>query len=355
MSEKTKIPDDVLKSVLPKDRGGNVLATKEEIGTLLYLADKYDLDPIAKEIYILKYKQGEAARIFPGRDGFLAIAHKSEFFDGMETFAVGLDGKEYPTIEKAKLSGAVCRVYRKDWKRPIECSVSLREFSTGSGNWGKMPEVMIKKVAESHALRKAFNVSGFYDPAEMPEGEDIVPGSEPPVVPPVPQSYADQSIPDIFKGPLKALGAKTVGEAKAIWSKVAYDLPGSMEAKEAEAKIGVRLCKMIFGSSWGAVQEKISTDLGEIWAFCEAANWDAAAVLGLEPPPDPGPEDGVGMFGDIESPTPKTGPSVREIAERSEEPSGAAQVVETFLGEDKPLEDIPKHGDSSESNDKGAV
>jgi hypothetical protein len=52
---------------------------------------------------------------------------------------------------------------------PFIVEVDLKEYNTSKGNWAKMPETMIKKVAESQCLRKAFDISGMYSPEEMPE------------------------------------------------------------------------------------------------------------------------------------------------------------------------------------------
>ena len=49
---------------------------------------------------------------------------------------------------------------------PFVVEVSLSEYNTHKSNWQRMPETMIKKVAESQCLRKAFDVSGLYAPEE---------------------------------------------------------------------------------------------------------------------------------------------------------------------------------------------
>ena len=95
------------------------------------------------------------------RSGFLAIAHRSGKFDGMES-GTRKDGDD--------LIGW-CRVYRKDMSRPFEVEVSLSEYSTGKNLWQTKPKTMIIKVAESHALRRAFGISGLYSPEEIDTGD----------------------------------------------------------------------------------------------------------------------------------------------------------------------------------------
>ena len=151
-----------------------------EFKTLIYMARKYDLDPVQHEIWALKYGNN-AATIMTGRDGFLAIAHKSGQFDGMETLAIMRDGSEVATCLDAKeLAGAICRVWRKDMAHPIVVAVPLHEYNTGKSNWAKMPETMIKKVAESQSLRRAFNISGMYSPEEMDQAEYLPQKTETP-------------------------------------------------------------------------------------------------------------------------------------------------------------------------------
>ena len=134
--------------------------TDNEFLLLMQLAKTYQLDPFAKQIWAVKYGNNPAA-IFCGRDGFLAIAHRSGKFDGMES-GTRKDGDD--------LVGW-CRVYRKDMSRPFEVEVSLSEYSTGKNLWQTKPKTMIVKVAESHALRRAFGISGLYSPEEIDTGD----------------------------------------------------------------------------------------------------------------------------------------------------------------------------------------
>ena len=134
--------------------------TDNEFLLLMQLAKTYQLDPFAKQIWAVKYGNNPAA-IFCGRDGFLAIAHRSGKFDGMES-GTRKDGDD--------LVGW-CRVYRKDMSRPFEVEVSLSEYSTGKNLWQTKPKTMITKVAESHALRRAFGISGLYAPEEIDTGD----------------------------------------------------------------------------------------------------------------------------------------------------------------------------------------
>jgi phage recombination protein Bet len=139
-------------------------ASDAEFKLLLYTASKYDLDPLVKQIWCVKYGDKPAA-IYTSRDGFLHLAHKSGQFDGMETVATH-NGK-------GELAGAKCTVWRKGFSRPFVVEVALSEYfvkqnSDGKPNqWAIRPETMIKKVAESQCLRRAFDISGLYEPGEI--------------------------------------------------------------------------------------------------------------------------------------------------------------------------------------------
>jgi len=132
-------------------------ATEQEFALMLQLAKTYDLDPFTRQIWLVKYP-GSSAQIFAGRDGYLAIAHKSGQFDGMESGCKRNDDGD--------LVGW-CSVYRKDMSRPFHVEVLLSEYNTKKSLWASKPTTMIVKVAEAQALRKAFSISGLYSPEEF--------------------------------------------------------------------------------------------------------------------------------------------------------------------------------------------
>jgi len=132
-------------------------ATNTEFELLMYMSNKFDLDPLIKEIWLVKFGNSPA-QIYAGRDGYLKIAHRSGQFDGMKTVVEFKDDKPV---------SAHCTIWRKDMSHPIESDVLFSEYTTGQNLWKTKPAVMIGKVAESVALRKAFSVSGLYSPEEM--------------------------------------------------------------------------------------------------------------------------------------------------------------------------------------------
>ncbi len=160
---------------LVKDKVAKTL-TETEFELFLYLAKTYHLDPLLREIWAVKYPN-EPAQIYAGRDGFLKVAHLSGQFDGMSTvLLLESNGKVIESdisFKGAVLLGAKCTVWRKDMGNPVSASVALHEYNTGRANWKTMPDTMIRKVAEAHALRRAFSIHGLYMPEEMEKNVPI--------------------------------------------------------------------------------------------------------------------------------------------------------------------------------------
>lgn len=151
--------------------------TPEEGALLIHMAKNYNLNPLRKEIWAVKYT-GRPALIFVGRDGLLSIAHRVKdkqgrpVFDSMETT---IELEQADPDSKIKYVGGVkkpisatCIIYRKDCTRPFKSTVYFDEYDRKMALWKEKPKAMLIKVAESTCLRRAFNISGLYTPEEMP-------------------------------------------------------------------------------------------------------------------------------------------------------------------------------------------
>jgi len=158
---------------LVKQKVGSGL-TKTEWELFLYMAKLYDLNPLLREIWAVKYA-GKPANIFTGRDGLLKIAHKSGMFDGMRTvlLVATQQGVEEADIapKGAEILGSKCYVWRKDMSHPVEVSVKLSEYDTHRSTWKEKPDTMIRKVAEAHCLRRTFSIHGLYLPEEFHQAQ----------------------------------------------------------------------------------------------------------------------------------------------------------------------------------------
>lgn len=162
-------------------------ATDAEFKQLLYMAHKYGLDPLVRQIYCVKYGS-KPAQIFAGRDGFLAIAHRSGAFDGMQTvlriepvpFSVEYtyydDNQRKKGVFKREWQYvATTIVWRKGAAHPFTVEVWEEEYTSGRDLWTTKPRTMIGKVGECQALRRAFDISGLYDQDEIVEGRAAQP------------------------------------------------------------------------------------------------------------------------------------------------------------------------------------
>lgn len=162
-------------------------ATDDEFKTFMYLCKAYNLDPLKKEIYFIKY--GNRTSILTSRDGYLKIANLNENFDGLESDVVYQGdvlskrddgslhityGQEHLSFDKSKLSGAFCSVFRKDREKATTVFVSIKEYyKKDAPIWQQYTNAMILKVAEAMALKRAFAISGLVTKEEIEDKEDI--------------------------------------------------------------------------------------------------------------------------------------------------------------------------------------
>ena len=158
-------------------------ATDLEMKYCIGVAKAFNLNPILKQIYFVPRRSqvnGQwVDKIEPlaGRDSFLTLAHRTGKFAGIES---KVEIKETPVFKDGKWVRendlvATATVYRKDSERPFTVSVNYREYvqTTKEGKptqfWASKPETMLKKVAESQVLRKAFDITGLHAEEEITE------------------------------------------------------------------------------------------------------------------------------------------------------------------------------------------
>lgn len=168
----------LIKETIAKD------ATESELKMLLYLCKEYQLDPLKKEIYFLKY--GGKITILTSRDGYLKIANQNENFDGLESDVVYQGdkltkkddgsvhieyGEDHISFNKSKLTGAFCSIFRKDRSKATTVFVSIKDYYKQSAIWQQYTNAMILKVAEAMALKRAFSISGLVTKEEIDNKE----------------------------------------------------------------------------------------------------------------------------------------------------------------------------------------
>jgi phage recombination protein Bet len=149
-------------------------ATTREIAFGLEVAQRIGLDPWLGQVKFLRFEPADKIHAFVGIDGMRTLAERSGKYDGREIeveLVKGPDGTENPVT-------ALCRVYRKDWSRPLVEEVRFteavrrRQDGQPTRPWTEMPITMLRKAAEERALRAAFPVqlSGVYGEEEAPGG-----------------------------------------------------------------------------------------------------------------------------------------------------------------------------------------
>lgn len=171
---------------------GQSAVTDQEVAMFIGMCRANKLNPFNRDAYLIKYGT-QPASIITSKDVFFKRAIENPNFNGMESGIVVLNDKDeivkregHIYTNKEKIIGAWCRVFRKDWEHPIYQEVNMVEYAgktkTGelNSNWKTKPAVMITKVAEATALRKAFteNLQEMYIPEES---EEIIEQRETPV------------------------------------------------------------------------------------------------------------------------------------------------------------------------------
>lgn len=141
-------------------------ATPDELKLFLYRAKNMGLDPLKPgQIHFVKYSNGPGT-IVVGIEGFRSIAARTGKLSGVKRGVI--------KDEKGNLVAAWAEVYRSDWQHCAREEVPFLEYNTGRGPWVKMPQTMLKKVAEAAALRMAFpdDLGGVYETAELDQAQE---------------------------------------------------------------------------------------------------------------------------------------------------------------------------------------
>lgn len=143
-------------------------APNETFIAFLDIAKRRNLDPLAKQISLIKF--GGQFTIITTIDGYRAIAEQTGQYAGSDAPVFTYAGAITPA-KKTAPDTATVTVHKliNGQSYPFSATVYFEEYDTGNGNWSKMPRTMLAKVAESHALRKAFPavMSGMYEESEM--------------------------------------------------------------------------------------------------------------------------------------------------------------------------------------------
>ncbi|MGL4617905.1 MAG: phage recombination protein Bet [Chroococcidiopsis sp.] len=182
--------------------------TDAELALFGQVCQRTGLDPFSRQIYAIKRNQYNPdtrqkepkMTIQVSVDGFRAIAARSGLYDGSHTEWCGKDGIWSDVwLGNGNPAAAKTTVYRKGSAHPFIAVAKFNSYAVSyngklSGLWEKMPDLMIGKVSESLALRKAFPVelSGLYTTEEFPLPEQSPEAVRPEIVHAEPKSERKQ-------------------------------------------------------------------------------------------------------------------------------------------------------------------
>ena len=146
--------------------------TDIELSYFLNVAKVYQLNPFTKQIWGYKDNKNNII-VFAGRDGFLSKAQRDQRWNGISSDVVR-EGEEFEmnvakgTIShtknitsKERILGAYAISQPKGTKYPTIEWADFDTYNKGYNVWKADPVAMIKKVAESHCLSKAYGISGL--------------------------------------------------------------------------------------------------------------------------------------------------------------------------------------------------
>lgn len=254
---------------------------------MIDIAKRRNLDPLSKQIQVVQF--GSSWQMITTIDGYRAIAEQTGAYAGSDApVFTWPDPPERTSSKKLIPESATVTVWKliNGQRYPFSATVYWEEFNGGKNNWVSMPRVMLAKVAESHALRKAFPavLSGTYTPEEMDQANAIEAPSR--IVQAEPEVPAPQSPPRP-----KPTGA-VLKDLREWAYAIAVDDADLNRAASALAKRPCIIDSMTFGDLQELgrkLKDAYNRDPDQFFAWLDSLNPDASQEAAAAPEPEPTP------------------------------------------------------------------
>lgn len=227
-------------------RGAGIVpegTTRDELEAFAATCARLGLDPLAKQIYLVRrYDQNarrERSTAQASIEGFRVVAERTGQYRGQtDTEWCGPDGKWRDAwLEKGPPAAARIGVYRDGFMTPLKRVARFQSYvqtnreGRPTRSWATMPDVMIAKCAEALALRAAFpnELGRIYTADEMAQADN----SSPVVVVQAAQEAAQAPAPAPRALPAEAEGVppdRPRQEAPGDWDAVREMFVGKLKA-----------------------------------------------------------------------------------------------------------------------------